>query len=129
MSARTQPGRRSCITACGSSISSLPLRLFIALETQAATFPHIRLVHTFLEYRRIKGTLIRETTDYISDEETPENRIVPDGAFILENIDSSRRALFFVELDTGNEQVAATVSADRRATLKLKFTQYDRYLT
>ena len=43
------------------------LDLFIALETQVRPLPHIHLIHTFLEYRRIKGALALETTDYVTD--------------------------------------------------------------
>ena len=61
------------------------LDLLVALEVQVRQFDHIQLVRTFIEYRRHKGTYIRETTDYVTDAETPEHRIIPDGAFILEN--------------------------------------------
>jgi len=73
------------------------LDLFIALELQLALRSHLALVKTFLEYRRIKGSHERETTDYVVDQETPENRIVPDGVFVLENTQTGRRGLFFLE--------------------------------
>jgi hypothetical protein len=107
------------------------LDLFIALEVQVQNLPHIRLIKTFLEYRRIKGSggIARETTDFVSDRQTSDDRIIPDGAFILENIDSSRRALFFVEMDMATERIAAQRIGDPRATLRRKFQQYDAYLT
>jgi hypothetical protein len=105
------------------------LDLFIALETQVRELPHLSLVRTFLEYRRLKWTHQRETTDYVSEPFSSETRIVPDGAFILENAETGRRALFLVEMDMGTERIAARSSADRRATVRLKFEQYDRYLS
>src|SRR5215212_9022630 len=73
--------------------------LMIAAECAVRARPHLTMVRTFIEYRRVKrGTHIaRETTDYVASEETTENRIVPDAAFILENIESKKRGLFFVE--------------------------------
>lgn len=53
-----------------------------------------------------RGTKIaRETTDFVADEETAENRIIPDGGFVLENIESGRRGLFFVEMDMATERI------------------------
>jgi len=71
----------------------------------------------------------RETTDYVDAAETPENRIVPDGAFTLENVETGRRGLFFVEMDMGTERIATKTSREHRATIYLKLQQYDRYLT
>lgn len=105
------------------------LDLLIALEVGVRGSPQIDLVRTFLEYRRVKGTHARETTDYVTAEEIQENRIVPDGAFILENVESGRRALFFLEMDMGTERIATKRSKDTRATLISKLQQYDRYLT
>ena len=42
---------------------------------------------------------MRETTDFVAEEEISENKIVPDGAFIIENLTSNKRALFFLEMD------------------------------
>lgn len=105
------------------------LDLFIELEREISNRPHLSLVKTFVEYRRVKGTYIRETADYVSDAFVPENRIVPDGAFILENQETGRRGLFLVEMDMGTERVSVRGSADRRATIMAKFEQYDRYLS
>jgi hypothetical protein len=104
------------------------LDLFMELETEVAARPHLLLVKTLVEYRRVKGTYIRETSDYVSDVSAPENRIVPDGAFILENQETGRRGLFFLEMDMGTERVTAPKSLDKRATIRGKFEQYDRYL-
>jgi hypothetical protein len=105
------------------------LDLFIALECEVLARPYLKLVTVLLEYRRLPKSYLRETGDYVSDDFTPENRIVPDGAFILENQESGRRGLFLVEMDMGTERVKAVGSADKRATIIAKFEQYDRYLT
>jgi hypothetical protein len=105
------------------------LDLFIGLEIAVRRRPHLHLVRTLLEYRRVRGTHTRETTDYVTDIPVPENRIVPDGAFVLANRETGRQALFFVEMDMGTERITSAESRDQRATILLKFQQYDRYLT
>jgi Replication-relaxation len=105
------------------------LDLFIGLEARVAELGHLELVRTFIEYRRVKGTYVRETTDYVSEVKSSETRIVPDGAFVLGNLDTGRRGLFLVEMDMGTERIVARSSQDKRATIRLKFEQYDRYLT
>jgi hypothetical protein len=69
------------------------LDLLIALEVQVRGRPRLNLVRTFVEYRRVKrgNRIARETTDFVAAEETPENRIIPDAAFVLENIETGRR--------------------------------------
>src|SRR3954464_5947749 len=106
------------------------LDLLIALEVQVRGRPQLNLVKTFLEYRRVKrqGRIARETTDYVAAEEIPENRIIPDGAFILENIETGRRGLYFLEMDMATERIVTQISHDRRMTLRFKFEQYDKYL-
>jgi hypothetical protein len=105
------------------------LDLVIALEAEVAEQEHLRLVRTFIEYRRVNKTHVRETTDYVAQTETSDNRIVPDAAFVLENVERARRGLFFIEMDMGNERITAPKSADQRSTIRGKFEQYDRYLT
>ena len=104
--------------------------LMISAEVAVRSRPHLSMVRTFLEYRRVKrGTRVaRETTDYVDKEETAENRIVPDAAFIMENIDTKRRALFFVEMDMATERIVSHITRDNRITLHYKISQYDRYL-
>jgi hypothetical protein len=70
------------------------------------------MVATFLEYRRVKrGTRVeRETTDYVAKEQTSDPRIIPDAAFILENIESGKRALFFLEMDMGTERIVSQIN-------------------
>jgi hypothetical protein len=105
--------------------------LIIALEVGVRTRRHLNLVRTLVEYRRVKrGTRIaRETTDFVTAEETPENRIIPDAAFVLENVETERRGLFFLEMDMATERIVTQISNDRRVTLRYKIEQYDRYLT
>jgi hypothetical protein len=102
---------------------------FLALERALVLRPQLQLRKTLLEYRRVRGTKDRETTDYVADPFTSENRIVPDGAFILENREKGRTGLFFVEMDMGTERVIAPASRDPRATIRGKFVSYDRYLS
>lgn len=105
--------------------------LMIAAEIGARRRPQLSIVRTFLEYKRVKRgeRIVRETTDYIADEETAENRIVPDAAFILENIETHKRGLFFVEMDMGTERIVSQITRGAQTTVRHKFTQYDRYLT
>jgi hypothetical protein len=107
------------------------LDLLVSLEVQVRERPQLNLVKTFLEYRRTRrgGRIARETTDFVADEETPENRIIPDAAFVLENLETGRRALFFLEMDMATERIVTRISHDRRLTLRFRVEQYDRYLT
>ena len=93
--------------------------------------PHLNLARTFVEYRRVRRStrIARETTDFVAREETPENRIIPDAAFVLENLETQRRGLFFLEMDMATERIVTRITHDRRVTLRYKIEQYDRYLT
>jgi hypothetical protein len=104
--------------------------LMISAEVAVRSRAHLSMVKTFIEYKRMKrGThIVRETTDYVDREEITENRIVPDAAFILENIETKNRALFFVEMDMATEQIVSFITRDSRITLHHKISQYDRYL-
>ena len=106
------------------------LDVMIAAELAVRAKPHLNLVRSFLEYRREKkeGKLSRETSDYVSGEATAETRIIPDGAFIIENVENGRRALFLIEMDMGTERIVSSITHDRRASLHFRFEQYDRYL-
>jgi len=106
------------------------LDVLIALEIQVRDRPHLNLVKTFVEYRRVKrgNRIARETTDFVVAQEIPENRIIPDGAFVMENVETGRRALFFIEMDMATERIVTKISNDKRLTLRFKFEQYDRYL-
>lgn len=104
--------------------------LMISAECSIRTRPHLHMVRTFLEYRRIKrGTqVMRETTDFVAHDETTENRIVPDAALIIENTETKKRALFFVEMDMATERIVSHIIRDERITIHHKLSQYDRYL-
>jgi hypothetical protein len=104
------------------------LDLFIALECQVFPRQQLSIVKTFIEYRRISKTYQRETADYVANEFVSENRIVPDGVFIMQNHETGNRGLFFVEMDMGTERITAPKSRDQRSTIKGKLVQYDRYL-
>jgi len=106
------------------------LDALIALEVQVRERPLLNIVKTFVEYRRVKrgNRIARETTDFVADPETSENRIIPDGVFVLENVETGRRALFFIEMDMATERIVTKISSDTRLTLRFKFEQYDRYL-
>lgn len=105
--------------------------LLVAAEVAVRTRLHLTIVKTLLEYRQRKvgNHISRETTDFIAEEETSENRIIPDAAFILEDIVSGRRGLFFLETDMCTERIVTKFSKDRRLTVLHKIEQYDRYLT
>jgi len=106
------------------------LDALIALEVQVRERPHLSLVKTFVEYRRVKrgNRIARETTNFVQDPEVSENRIIPDGAFVMENVETGRHALFFIEMDMATERIVTKISNDKRLTLRFKFEQYDRYL-
>jgi hypothetical protein len=108
----------------------LTVDLMIAVEAGVREREHLSMVRTYIEYRIVKrGTrLARETSDFVAHEEIADNRIVPDAAFVLENIETGKRGLFFVEMDMGTERVVSAITRDRRVTLHHKITQYDRYL-
>jgi hypothetical protein len=104
--------------------------LLISLESAVRSRPRLTVVNTFLEYKRIpKGSLfVRETADYVDAIESAENALVPDAAFILENRETNKRALFFLEMDMATERIVSTGLRETRLSLHYKFAQYDRYL-
>ena len=53
---------------------------------------------------------------------------MPDAAFVLENIESKERGLFFVEMDMATERIVSRITREDRITLHHKISQYDRYL-
>jgi hypothetical protein len=104
--------------------------LLISLEVALRSRPHLKMVKPFLSYRMVKSgnRVSRETTDFVTNDTVSENKLVPDAAFILENIELNKRRLYFLEMDMGTEQIVSYVSRDSRITLKHRFSQYDRYL-
>jgi hypothetical protein len=104
--------------------------LMISAEVAVRSRSHLTMIKTFLEYRRVKrgSDSVKETTDDITGEGDAESRIVPDAAFIIENIETQKRALFFVEMDRATEPIVSSITRDSRMTLHHKIAQYDRYL-
>ena len=104
--------------------------LLISLEVAIQKRSQLTMVNSFLEYRRIKqgNQIIHETTDYVDSEETSANKIIPDAAFIVENIKTEKRLLFFLEMDMATEWVNSHLLRNHKASLHYKFAQYDRYL-
>lgn len=104
--------------------------LMISAELAVRNRPNLTMIKTFIEYIRVKkgNHITKETTDFVADEEKAENKIVPDAAFIIENIETKKRALFFVEMDMTTERIVSYITRDSRITLHYKIAQYDRYL-
>ncbi|MEQ8694458.1 MAG: replication-relaxation family protein [Gammaproteobacteria bacterium] len=103
--------------------------LLLSVEESVQLRTGYRVVRTFHEYRRTprgKGGDQPETSDYVADPERPENRVVPDGAFILEKTDNGSRALYFVEADRGTERL--TRGGEGAYSIIDKFRLYERYL-
>ena len=102
--------------------------LLTALEVAVANRPRLSIIQTFLEYKRLKkgNQIVNETMDYVDSPETSENKIIPDAAYILENTQTSRRALFFIEVDMATERIIS--SQKTQTTIRRKYSQYDRYL-
>src|SRR4051794_15492758 len=105
--------------------------MLISAEIAIRARPHLTMIKAFLGYKMIKKGLrvTRETTDFFAKEETSENKIIPDAAFIIENIQTKKRALFFIEMDMATEQIVSRFPGDNRSTLHQKFAHYDKYLT
>jgi hypothetical protein len=104
--------------------------LLISLEAAVQKRPQLTIRNTFLEYRRIKqgNKIIHETTDFVDVQETADHKIIPDAAFILENMQTGKRALFFFEMDMSTERITSLLQRNHKATLHHKYSQYDRYL-
>jgi hypothetical protein len=102
----------------------------VSLEISLRTRPHLTMVNVLVEYRMVKrgGVMVRETTDFVADEKVSANKLVPDAVYILENSETQKRAVFFVEADMGTEQLVSRIPRDARSTIHYKLTQYDRYL-
>ncbi|MEO9514527.1 MAG: replication-relaxation family protein [Paracoccaceae bacterium] len=106
------------------------LDVLAAVERDCARMSEYRLAGTLVEYRREKiGTRWRkETTNYVSSTQTPENKIVPDAGFAVENLASGKRALFLIEVDCGTTRLTTKQTDNDIATFTNKLAQYDRYL-
>ena len=104
--------------------------LLISAEAAISKRPHLAMAKTFVSYRMIKKghAVTRETTDFVAEEKTSENKLVPDAAFVLENVEMERRALFFVEMDMATERIISQTPHNHHTSLHYKISQYDRYL-
>lgn len=102
--------------------------LMLAMEHAVRSRAHFKVAETFIEYRRVKRgqKVVSETSDYVVDEERPDNRITPDASFILEQTQKGKRALFFLETDMGSETIEA--GGDDAYSIIKKLRQYERYL-
>jgi len=104
--------------------------LVLAAEAGVREITNYRLVRCFHEYRRTRrgrGQLQPETSDYVAKPFGAETRIVPDAAFILENMDTGNRGLFFIETDRGTERL--TSGSEGNYSIMRKFQLYEQYLT
>ena len=104
--------------------------LMISAEVAVRSRPQLSMVQTFLEYKRMRRGrhIVRETTDYVASPEISDHRIMPDGAFVIENIETRKRGLFFVEMDMATKRIVSYITRDSKMTLFYKIRQYDRYL-
>ena len=102
---------------------------FLAIEKQVSKTNKYRLISVFTENKKVRkdGRIQTETTDFISEIESSETRIIPDGAFILERIEDQKRFLFFLEYDNGTETIESKLSANYHKTVQYKFSQYVKY--
>ena len=106
------------------------LDVMAAVERDCCKLANYRLVGALVEYRREKvgGRLRKETTDYVAEPRSPENKIVPDAGFALEHLPTGKRALFLVEVDCGTMRHETSIEDSEVATFTAKLAQYDRYL-
>ena len=106
------------------------LDVLAALERDCQSLAAYRLVKTLVEYRREKigRDWRKETTDFVASPHIPENKIVPDAGFVLENEESGKRALFLIEVDCGTERLTTSRPDAIKQTFSYKLAQYDRYL-
>ena len=103
--------------------------LLLSVEEGLQSLPSYRLVRTFHEYRRVKrgpGPAVPETSDYVAEPFNSTTRVVPDAGFVLENVATGKRGLFFIETDRGTERL--TSGAEGSYSILEKFRLYERYL-
>ena len=105
--------------------------LFLSLERSVRHSDHLELARVFLEYRFVKegGRIFSETTDFVADDTTAQNKIVPDGAFVLKSLRTGAVGLFFLEMDMATEQIVSRIVKNADFPLQSKFEKYDRYLS
>ncbi len=104
--------------------------LLLAAEADLNELQNYRLVQCFHEYRRVRrgmDQLRPETSDHVARPFNSQTRIVPDAAFVLENKQTGKRGLFFIETDRGTERL--TSGSDGNYSIVGKFKLYEQYLT
>ena len=106
-------------------IDTVSVLMQMHLETRRT--PDLRLIGTRLEYvrKKVGSKLQAETTDTYQGHQSKIVRIVPDGAFAIENVSTGGRALFFLELDRDTEPIT---SSGLRNSIIGKFQKYDGYM-
>ncbi len=106
------------------------LDVLAAVERDCSSLTNYRLTGTLVEYRREKigNRWQKETTDYVAEPNSPENKIVPDAGFALEHIPSGKRALFLIEVDCGTTRLTTNRTDTSVKTFTDKLAQYDQYL-
>lgn len=105
--------------------------LFLSLEISVRNSTKYELVKVFLEYNRNAakdGGYMVETTDELKTGTNPQDRITPDGAFILKNQHTSNQGLYFLEMDMGTETITNKISKSPKFTLSNRMQEYDLYL-
>lgn len=105
------------------------IEIMMALERDVAQLTSYES-KTFVEYRkrRVGKRMVAETEDYVAEPKISENKIISDAAFVLRNVTTGKRALFFIECDMGTTTIEGAVSHHHRQDICYKFTKYDRYL-
>ena len=106
------------------------LDVLAAVERDCASLSDYRLTGTLVEYRREKNGARwqKETTDYVAEPNSSENKIVPDAGFALEHNQTGKRALFLIEVDCGTTRLTTTRPDTSVKTFTDKLAQYDQYL-
>lgn len=102
--------------------------LFISLELSAKRFPNLEVERIFLEYNR-NAKNQSETADFIADKQHLEDKLIPDGAFILKNSQTQTASLYFMELDRSTETIISQIAPNSAgASLQDRMRKYEQYL-
>jgi hypothetical protein len=103
--------------------------VFLSLEAGIKGIAGLELIRIFLEYNGVNhgSNVLAETTDFFSEDEQGNNKIVPDGAFILQRRRKEKR-LFLVEMDMGTERGSNRVGKNSTSALPERLRKYEAYL-
>ena len=104
--------------------------VLLSLEVGTRNTDQLELTKIFLDYNRVKEgkTLVAETGDHIIHPGGEEDKLIPDGVFILKNIDSGKSFLFLLEMDMKTEGIEPYLSKNPAFFLQERMKKYDRYL-